>query len=90
MIESMVEQIRRGHVRTIARAISRVENEHPEKEALIDALYPYCGTAIVWGITGPPGAGKSSLLEKMITRQRKAGKKVAVIAIDPSSPAEFA
>ncbi|MCK5738678.1 methylmalonyl Co-A mutase-associated GTPase MeaB [bacterium] len=86
MIAQQVELICNGNIRTIARAISRVENEHPEKEALIDALYPYCGHAVVWGITGPPGAGKSSLLEKMIARQRKAGKKVAVIAIDPSSP----
>lgn len=56
------------------------------KETLIDHLHPHCGNAVVWGITGPPGAGKSSLLDRFIEIIRNNGKTVAVIAVDPSSP----
>lgn len=80
------DKVLQGDYRFVARAISRVENDHPEKEALIDALYPHCGKAIVWGLTGPPGSGKSSLLDHMIAKTRSDGKKVAIIAVDPSSP----
>ncbi|HHJ53793.1 MAG TPA: methylmalonyl Co-A mutase-associated GTPase MeaB, partial [Caldithrix abyssi] len=82
----MVERILNGDTRAVARAISWIENEHPEKEQLIDALYPHAGRAAVWGITGPPGSGKSSLVNLIIKIQRAKGKKVAVIAVDPSSP----
>ena len=75
-----------GEMRAIARAISYIENDHPLKEELIDELYPRCGQAAVWGLTGPPGSGKSSLLDHIIDRERKQGSKVAVIAVDPSSP----
>ena len=73
-------------MRAVARAISYIENDHPLKEELIDELYPHCGRAVVWGLTGPPGSGKSSLLDHIIDRERKKGNKVAVIAVDPSSP----
>ena len=82
----MVERILNGDTRAVARAISWIENEHPEKEQLIDALYPHAGQAAVWGITGPPGSGKSSLVNLIIKIERAKGKKVAVIAVDPSSP----
>jgi len=82
----LVERILTGDTRAVARAISWIENEHPEKEALINALYPYGGKAVVWGITGPPGSGKSSLVNLIIQHERAKGKKIAVIAVDPSSP----
>lgn len=85
-MNELVEQILRGDPRSIARAISLIENEAPPKEPLLDELYPYCGKAQVWGITGAPGAGKSSLLDKIIALERTRGKRIAVIAIDPSSP----
>jgi len=73
-------------MRGIARAISVIENELPEKEALIDELFPYCGRAAVWGITGAPGSGKSSLVDLFIEYKRRAGQRIAVIAVDPTSP----
>ncbi|MDD5764930.1 MAG: methylmalonyl Co-A mutase-associated GTPase MeaB [Candidatus Marinimicrobia bacterium] len=82
----LAEKVLKGDVRAIARAISWIENNRPEKENLIDALFPHCGNAQVWGITGPPGAGKSTLLDKIIEIERRKQKKVAVIAVDPSSP----
>jgi LAO/AO transport system kinase len=84
-LRQLVERIRQGEVRAIARAISWIENENPEKEKLLDALYPYCGQALVWGVTGPPGAGKSSLLDRLIGRERARNHRIAVIAVDPSS-----
>ena len=72
--------------RAVARAISLVENREPRAEALIDRLYPGTGGAVLIGITGSPGAGKSTLVDRLIARERAAGRKVAVIAVDPSSP----
>ncbi len=86
MIEALVKNIVRGEIRSIARGISWVENETAQKETLIDRLFEYTGKAIVVGITGPPGSGKSSLLDRLIERERKQKKKVAVLAIDPTSP----
>ena len=85
MIE-LAENVIKGQNRAVARAISWIENDHELKESLIDQIYPYCGNAIIWGITGPPGSGKSSLADHLIIRMRALGKKVAVIAVDPSSP----
>ncbi len=72
--------------RMIARAITVVENGGQRREQLIDTLYPHTGNAIIWGITGPPGAGKSTLVDQMIEKLRAQNKTVAVIAVDPSSP----
>lgn len=80
------EKVLKGDIRGIARAISWIENDSDNREILIDALYPHTGNAVVWGITGPPGAGKSSLLDHLIQAERRRGKKVGVIAVDPSSP----
>ncbi len=85
-MKRLTEKILSGDVRAIARAISWIENDYAQKEQLIDDLYPHCGNAVVWGLTGPPGSGKSTLLNLLIARERMKGKRVAVIAIDPSSP----
>lgn len=82
----LAEQVLLGNTRAVARAISIVENDSPEKEPLIDNLYSHSGRAVVWGLTGPPGSGKSSLLNLIIRKERSKGKKIAVIAVDPSSP----
>jgi LAO/AO transport system kinase len=82
----LAENIINGQNRAVARAISRIENEHESRESLIEQIYPHCGRAVVWGITGPPGSGKSSLADHLIRIMRGKGKKIAVIAVDPSSP----
>jgi LAO/AO transport system kinase len=82
----LVAGVRRGNLRAIARTISLIEDLEPEAEGLVDALYPYTGRSRILGITGSPGAGKSSLVDRLIALERKRGRKVAVIAVDPSSP----
>jgi len=82
----LVTEVRRGNLRAIARTISLIEDLEPEAEGLVDALYPYTGRSRVLGVTGSPGAGKSSLVDRLITLERQRGRKVAVIAVDPSSP----
>ena len=75
----------RGDPRALPRLATLVENEHPSGEAALQALYPLTGSAHIVGITGPPGAGKSSLIAALIAEVRKSGRTIAVIAVDPSS-----
>jgi len=72
--------------RAIARAITLIENEAPAGAALIGRIYPHTGKAYLIGVTGPPGAGKSTLVDRMIAELRKAGSTVGVLAVDPTSP----
>jgi GTPase len=75
-----------GDRRALARLLTAVENRTPVAEAALRSLYPKAGRAHLVGITGPPGAGKSTLVAAMIGQLRSAGRSVAVIAVDPSSP----
>ena len=75
-----------GSRRAVARALTAVENALPGADALVDALYPHTGRAWRIGITGPPGAGKSTLTDRLVTALRARGQTVAVVAVDPSSP----
>jgi LAO/AO transport system kinase len=71
--------------RALPRLATLVENEHPRGEAALQALYPGTGKAHIVGITGPPGAGKSSLIAALIGEVRASGRQIAVVAVDPSS-----
>jgi LAO/AO transport system kinase len=82
----LVTEVRHGNLRAIARSISLIEDLEPEAEDLVDALYPHTGRSRILGVTGSPGAGKSTLVDRLITLERSRGRKVAVIAVDPSSP----
>jgi LAO/AO transport system kinase len=81
-----VEKILAGDRRAIARAISAVENATPEGLMLLKELFPRSGKASVIGITGSPGAGKSTLVEKLAADFRRNGERVGIVAVDPTSP----
>jgi LAO/AO transport system kinase len=75
-----------GDVRAVARAITLVEDDRPEAPGVLAALFPHAGKALVVGVTGPPGAGKSTLVDRMTAHLRARGKTVGIVAVDPTSP----
>jgi len=85
-IQNWVEQIRAGNLRALARAITSVENRTPEAQELLKGLFPFSGKAHVLGLTGSPGAGKSTLVDALAREYRKQSKTVGIVAVDPTSP----
>src|ERR687895_1803795 len=85
-LEELIEGVRSGDRRALARAISLVEDRDELAYPLVRELYPETGRATVVGVTGPPGVGKSSLIGALVRRLREAGKTVGVVSVDPSSP----
>ena len=81
-----IAPLRSGDARALARAISTVENRDPGWAALLKALFPHTGTARVIGLTGAPGAGKSTLVDQLAKLYRKQNRTVGIIAVDPTSP----
>jgi LAO/AO transport system kinase len=73
-------------IRAVARAATRIENRRPEAEALLKELFPQTGRALVLGVTGAPGAGKSTLCDGFASELRNQSKTVAILAVDPTSP----
>ncbi len=85
-MDSWAAKILAGDRRALAKAATAIENRRPEAETLLKELFPHTGRAIVAGITGAPGAGKSTLVDRLAAELRREGKKVGIIAVDPSSP----
>jgi LAO/AO transport system kinase len=85
-VEELAKGVLAGDRRSIARAITTVENNTAQATKLIAAIYAHTGKAHVIGLTGPGGSGKSTLIEKIIREYRKQGKTVGVVAVDPTSP----
>ncbi|MET7796280.1 methylmalonyl Co-A mutase-associated GTPase MeaB [Streptomyces decoyicus] len=85
-VPQLVEQARQGRPRAVARLISLVEGASPELREVMAALAPLTGNAYVVGLTGSPGVGKSTTTSALVTAYRKTGKRVGVLAVDPSSP----
>ncbi|ASK62056.1 methylmalonyl Co-A mutase-associated GTPase MeaB [Virgibacillus phasianinus] len=85
-MHTLVERMKEQDIRALAKAITLVENDHPEKLSLLRDVYALERNARHVGITGSPGAGKSSLVNRLLSHIRAEGKTVAVIAVDPTSP----
>ena len=86
MTSSLADRVLSGDARAIARAISLIEDDDPGGVDLIRAVFAQTGRAFLIGVTGPPGAGKSTLVDRMVGETRRAGSTVGVIAVDPTSP----
>jgi LAO/AO transport system kinase len=85
-LQLLIDQLRAGDPRSLSRAISAVENRAPGWSDLLKALFPHSGHAQILGLTGPPGAGKSTLVDQLARHYRKQNRTVGIIAVDPTSP----
>lgn len=83
---SLAERVLAGEVRAVARAISLIEDESAGAADLVRGIFAHTGRAYLVGVTGPPGAGKSTLVDRLTAEYRAAGQTVGVLAIDPTSP----
>jgi LAO/AO transport system kinase len=79
-------KVRQGDVRAISRAITAIENHAAEAEELLRELFPASGNAYLTGITGAPGTGKSTLVDRLAAHYRQGNERVGIVAVDPSSP----
>src|SRR5436309_7157619 len=82
----LIDRVLAGDARAVARAISKVEDGAADSSELMKALFPHTGRGLVVGITGSPGAGKSTLVDRLAALYRARGERVGIVAVDPSSP----
>src|ERR1700690_2246623 len=83
---SLEESVLQGDRLALARLLTQVENDTADGRSALNTLFPYTGKAHLIGVTGAPGTGKSSLVNQLVLHFRKSGKRVAIVAVDPSSP----
>src|SRR3979490_293423 len=86
MSQPLIDRVAAGEPAAVARAISKVEDGAADSAELMKEIFPLTGRALIIGITGSPGAGKSSLVDKLAGLYRRGGERVGIIAVDPSSP----
>ncbi|MGI0133441.1 MAG: methylmalonyl Co-A mutase-associated GTPase MeaB, partial [Candidatus Micrarchaeaceae archaeon] len=85
-VDDLIAKLCAGDTRSLARAVSLVENASPEATEILSACFPHTGRALRVGITGAPGAGKSTLVDRLARAWRAAGSRIGIIAVDPTSP----
>lgn len=85
-LDDWAARVLQGEVRAISRAITAIENRSPESEELLKQLFPHTGRAYLTGVTGAPGTGKSTLVDRLAAVHRKRQERVGVVAVDPTSP----
>ena len=85
-VAELITRMRQGDVRALARAVSLVENDAPSARQILSCCFPYSGSAVRIGVTGSPGAGKSTLVDGLVRRYRAQPVTVGVVAVDPTSP----
>jgi LAO/AO transport system kinase len=85
-VEEWAAKVLAGEVRAVSRAITAIENHSPEAELLLKQLFPQTGKAYLTGITGAPGTGKSTLVDRLAAEYRKREERVGIVAVDPTSP----
>src|SRR5260221_7290694 len=85
-VDNWAHKVRAGDVRAVSRAITAIENHSPEAEELLRQLFPHTGNAYLTGVTGAPGTGKSTLVDRLAAYHRKREDRVGVVAVDPTSP----
>jgi len=86
VVRTWAQQISNGEIRAISRAITAIEDHAPEAEPLLQALFPHTGGAYLTGITGAPGTGKSTLVDRLAAYYRQQDQRVGIVAVDPTSP----
>src|ERR1700677_5056081 len=85
-VVELVRRMRQGDVRALARAVSQVEDDAPSAWQILSCCFSYTGSAMRIGVTGSPGAGKSTLVDGLARRYRAHQQTVGVVAVDPTSP----